>query len=322
MRIERILILQKAEVLDGQVAEIAQCLVAGLPGLELHFAGSAAEVPDGLEVDTVICPTLPWLPQALARLGSYRWIHFLSAGVDPIWGMDFDKRAVLMTRSTGVHGAPMSEFALGAMLFFAKRFDQFVAQSGRRDWQRAWLGELTGQRLTILGTGPIGQMLAERSQMFGMDVVGVSRSGRLQPGFPAVIKLEALAERLQVTDYLVLCLPLTKETRGLADADLLAALKPGAVLVDISRGGIVSEAALVAALDAGHLRGAALDVFEQEPLPASSELWGRENVLLTPHVSGTTPFYMQRALGIFLDNARALAAGQPPLTPVEIEEGY
>ncbi|WP_280545713.1 D-2-hydroxyacid dehydrogenase [Halomonas sp. 11-S5] len=321
MPLETLLVLQHEAVLARQREALLAQLAEGLPEARVMLASSPAQVPDGLRVDAVITPTLPWLPEALARLAHYDWIHFLSSGVEAIWTMPFDKHRILMTRSAGVHAPAMSEFALGAMLYFAKRFGTWTRQAASPHWQREWLGELTGARLTILGMGRVGGMLAERARLFGMQVHGLRRRGETPQG---VMPLNGsrLPEVLAETDYLVVCLPLTAETRGLVDNDLLGWLRPGAVLVDISRGGVVRESAVIEALEDGRLSGAALDVFEREPLPADSRLWGREDVLLTPHVSGTTPFYLERAVALFLDNHRALVAGQAPLTPVDVEAGY
>src|SRR5690554_114539 len=134
--------------------------------------------------------------------------------------------------------------------------------------------------------------------------------------------MEEIAPELARTDFLVCCLPLTDETQGLVDAEFLAKLKPGAVLIDISRGGVVRGDAVVQALDAGILKGAALDVFEQQPLPADSPLWKRDDVLITPHVSGTTPHYLERALGVFVHCLRAFQSSEPIRNNVDIDSGY
>ncbi|APE32114.1 hydroxyacid dehydrogenase [Halomonas aestuarii] len=319
---ETLLFLQHEDVLARQREALLSQLAEGLPEARVLLASSPVQVPDRLRVDAVITPTLPWLPEALSRLEHYDWIHFLSSGVEAIWAMPFDKHRVLMTRSAGVHAPAMSEFALGAMLYFAKRFGSWTRQSASPHWRREWLGELTGARLTILGMGRVGSLLAERARLFGMQVNGLRRhADNISEGMTP-LTLSRLPEVLADTDYLVVCLPLTDETRGLVDERLLESLRPGAVLVDISRGGVVCESAVIKSLEAGRLSGAALDVFEREPLPKSSRLWGREDVLLTPHVSGTTPFYLERAVALFLDNHRALVAGQAPLTPVDVEAGY
>lgn len=320
--IRRVLYLQKAEVLAQQQALVSQTLQTALPGVELLFADSVEAVPSDTFFDVVITPTLPWLPDALARLDGYRWIHFLSAGVEKIWEMDFDKTQAVMTKSSGVHGAPMSEYAIGAMLHFTKQFGRFHDQAKQALWQRSWLDELTGKQLTVLGLGHIGQSLAKRAKAFDMSVVGTLRTMRQVEQVDRVVTLKEIENELGRTDFLVCCLPLTEDTRGLVNDEFLSQLKPGAVLIDISRGGVVKGDAVLRALSAGLLKGAALDVFEQQPLPSESPLWNRDDVLITPHVSGTTPYYLERALSVFLDNYDAFSKGQPMVTLVDQVAGY
>lgn len=320
--VRSILFLQKAEVLEQQKAQVIKQLGNALPEAQITFAGSAAEVPEGQNFDAVISPTLPWLPEALARLADYRWIHFLSAGVEKIWEMDFDKTRPLMTKSSGVHGAPMSEYAIGAMLYFTKQFGRFHDQVRRSEWQRTWLDELTGKQLTVLGLGHIGQSLARRAKAFDMVVAGTLKHLRPVEQVDRVVPLEQLGEELACTDFLVCCLPLTDETQGLVNAEFLAKLKRGAVLIDISRGGVAQSEAVIQALNNGILKGAALDVFEQQPLPVDSPLWKRDDVLITPHVSGTTPHYLERALGVFIKNIQSLSSSGNSETPVNLLKGY
>lgn len=320
--VRRILFLQKAEVLEQQKPQIITQLSGALPDADITFASGPEEVPQGAKFDVVITPTLPWLPELLARLSGYRWIHFLSAGVEKIWAMDFDKTQPLMTKSSGVHGAPMSEYAIGAMLYFTKQFGRFHDQTRRGEWQRAWLDELTGKQLTVLGLGHIGQCVARRAKAFDMEVAGTLRNQRSIAQVDRVIPLAEIASELARTDFLVCCLPLTDDTRGLIDEALLSKLKPGAVLVDISRGGVVQGDAVLKALDSGTLWGAALDVFEQQPLPPESPLWRRKDVLITPHVSGTTPHYLERALASFLSAYRSIIGGRDIENRVSLIDKY
>ncbi len=316
-----ILFLQKAEVLDEQRAPVTRKIRSVFPDADVQFAGTAEEVPAG-NFPIVITPTLPWLPQALERIEGCRWIHFLSAGVEKIWDMPFDKSRLLLTKSSGIHGNQMSEYAIGAMLHFAKGFDRFVEQSRNTQWSRFWLDELTGRTVMVLGAGHIGGAVAARARAFGMRTIGVQRRPVADSGFDLSIGMEALRAHLPEVDYLVVSLPLTPATAGCVDQEMLMSLRPGAVLVDISRGGVVRESAVLAALECGQLRGAALDVFEQQPLPPESGLWGRRDVLLTPHVSGTSPHYLERALDSFIANAQNLARGESPVTPVDIGARY
>lgn len=320
--IRRLLYLQKPEVIAQQQTRVTEILMAALPDLEILFAGSVESVPLHTDIDIVITPTLPWLPEALDRLASYHWLHFLSSGVEKIWTMNFDKSSITMTKSSGVHGEPMSEYAIGAMLYFTKQFDRFHEQASKAQWQRGWLGELTGSQLTVLGLGHIGKCLAKRAKAFNMHVVGTQRRPREIPCVDRVVALQDIGSELVRTDFLVVCLPLTDATRGLVDDAFLTQIKPGAVLIDISRGGVVRSEALLRALDTGTLKGAALDVFEQQPLPPESPLWKRSELLITPHVSGTTEFYLERALGVFIDNVHAYQQGRSLITEVNVDAGY
>lgn len=320
--IRTLLFLQKPEILEQQRQQVRDKLTKVLPDLQIAFASSPDDIPPGTYFDAVITPTLPWLPQLLNRLAGYRWIHFLSAGVEKIWDMGFDKPGLWLSKSSGVNSVPMSEYAIGAMLHFAKQFGRFQEQGREARWERIWLDELTGRRVAVLGLGHVGQAVAARARAFDMSIVGTLRRPRPMEGIARVVAPERTRELLAEVDYLVVCLPLTASTRGFVDDKLLAALKPGAVLIDMSRGGVVNADAVLRALEKGQLRGAALDVFETQPLPADSLLWRRSDVLVTPHVSGTTPYYLDRALHIFLKNTESLRNEGYLLTPVDPASGY
>lgn len=321
-QLDTVLFLQKPELLRAHSEVVSRAITDAFPGTRVVACGAASEVPSGACFDAVIAPTLPWLPEALARLGRYDWVHFLSAGVEKIWDMPFRKDDVLLTKSSGIHGVAMAEFALGAMLYFAKSFDRFVEQARQGVWQRTWLDELAGRTVVILGMGHIGSEVARCATNFGMNVIGVQRTSRDEADSATLVSVQRLGEVLPGANYLVVCLPLTPETKNLVSENVLRRLPRGATLVDISRGGVVSESAVLHMLQSGHLRGAALDVFEQEPLPAESGLWRHPKVLLTPHVSGTNPHYMERAMDVFIANARRVTAGDAPLTPVDTERRY
>lgn len=315
--LNRLLFLQSETVLNQQAEIVQRTLQSALPGTEVFLASTPSQVPLK-SFDAILTPTLPWLPLALERLSAVSWVHFLSAGVEKIWDMPVDWSGLVLTKSTGIHGPQMSEFALGAILHFAKGFDRFIEQSRNRHWKRFWLDELTGQTLMVLGGGTVGAMVGERARLFGMRVVAIKRRPAVQPWADLTLDFDEARKYLDKVNFLVVCVPLTDQTRGMVDHALLSALCPGAVLVDISRGGVVREDAVVDLLDSGHLRGAALDVFETQPLPDGSRLWNRPDVLVTPHVSGTSPHYLSRALQVFLENAHAWQKGQPMVTTVDL----
>lgn len=319
--IRKVLFVQQPDVLD-QHRDLVERLLTQELGADVDFTASPDDVVAGAHFDVVIAPTVAWLTALLDRIEGPRWIHFLSAGVEKIWTMDWDWHSVALTKSSGVHAAPMSEYALGAVLYFAKQFNRFVEQSRQSIWQRAWLDELTGRDLVVIGLGSIGRAVAERARAFGMNVHGVARTPRVDADFGQVLGLDGLPDLLPIADFVVVSLPLTAETAGLVNEGFFRALRKGSVLVDMSRGGVVSAEAVIAALDDGTLRGAALDVFEIEPLPEHSPLWSRPDVLLTPHVAGTTPLYVERAMDIFLENAQRYQADEPFSTPVDVTHGY
>ncbi|SHJ54917.1 Phosphoglycerate dehydrogenase [Tessaracoccus bendigoensis DSM 12906] len=319
--IKRILFAQNAAVIDQQRQLVTDRLREAL-GAQVEFASQPGDLALGSTFDAVIAPTVAWLPELLGRIEGTPWVHFLSSGVEKIWAMDVDWAQYTLTSSKGVHAIPISEYVLGAMLHFAKRFDQFTSQAREGVWERAWLPELTDAQVVIVGAGSIGREVASRCRFLGMQIQAVARTARTDADLGNVLDFAQLSQAAASADYLVVAVPLTAETAGLVGEDVLSSTKQGAVLIDVSRGGVVSEDAVVSALASGILRGAALDVFEEEPLSAGSQLWGRPNVLITPHVAGTTPRYIERALDVFVANAERLVAGQEPATFIDASQGY
>ena len=315
-----VLVLLRAGVTE-QAATIERQLVGALEGAIVSFASAPAEAVGG-DHEIIITPSLPWLPEVIASSPNLRWVHFLSAGVDKMWAMPFAKTPLILTKSSGVHAAPMSEFALGAMLQDVKQFGRFVRQQLRREWERTWLDELTGKTVGILGLGSIGREIARKAAVFGMRVIGTVSRPRPVDHVAEVFGPDGLDGVLARSDYLVVTVPLTDATRGLLDGSRFQLVKPGSFLVNLARGGVVDETALIQALDSRRIAGAALDVFEVEPLPESSPLWGMENVLITPHVAGTTSHYLERATQIFLENYRSLRETGELTTPVRLDLGY
>ena len=262
----------------------------------------------------------------LARAPHLRWFQAASAGVDRLEKGGFLDRQVAVTNSSGVHATPIGEYVLMVMLMFAKGAHRLLrAQVGRR-WIRLLPSELRDRTVGVVGMGAIGTEVARLAQAAGCRVLAIRRSAaaRRSGEVPAdeVLPPSDLPYLLSESDYVVLSAPLTEETRHLIGPDELRAMKPTAVLINISRGAVVDEVALVRALKEGVIGGAGLDVFEREPLPDDSELWGMENVILTPHISGGTERYFQRAVPIFCENLRRYLDGRPLLNVVDPQRGY
>lgn len=239
----------------------------------------------------------------LESANDLRWLQAMSAGVDFIDQEAFVARGIALTNAAGVHPQPAAEQTFGCMLTFERQLHVAIENHRRGVWERYSPGELAGKTLGVVGLGAIGARIAELGQAFGMTVIGTKRDTASVPASVDEVYAPAdLREVLTRSEYLVLACPLTEDTRGMIGEEQLRAMKSDAVLVNVARGGVVDQDALVRALQYRHIRGAALDVFEEEPLPADSPLWDLSNVLVTPHVAGSTPRYAERLAEIFVRN--------------------
>jgi phosphoglycerate dehydrogenase-like enzyme len=269
-------------------------------------------------------------PEHFAAARRLRWMHSASAGVDDCLFPALVESPVLLTNSTGVHEVCIPEHVLGQMLVLARNFHAALRLQQHGEWNRfgviafgSGVRELHGSALAILGAGPIGASLARRAAALGMRVRVLRRDPRRSvPGAEAVLGPARLHELLGWADVVVLAVPLTAETRGLIGEAELRAMRSDAFLINIARGEVVDEDALVRCLRAGGLAGAALDVFSEEPLPAGHPLWSLPNVVLTPHISGYTRTYFDRVLAIFEDNLARYLDGRPLRNVVDKRLGY
>ncbi|HEY0605344.1 MAG TPA: D-2-hydroxyacid dehydrogenase [Herpetosiphonaceae bacterium] len=259
----------------------------------------------------------------LEHATSLRWMHTASAGVENLLSDAIRERGISFTNSAGVHAIPIAEWVLHALLTIVKRGPRMLAAQHEHRWERdVEFDELGGKTLTILGAGGIGQEIARRAAGFGMRIWGVNRSGREVSGFERIVSGEQWRDLLPETDFLVIATPLTAATKHLVGAHELEALPDHAWLINIARGAIVDEPALVVALQNGTIAGAALDTFEQEPLPAESPLWTLPNVLISPHNSGSSPRSTDRVVDLFIENLKRFVADEPLRNVVDLEAGY
>lgn len=267
---------------------------------------------------------LDWLDKA-PRL---KWVQLASAGSDSLQRAGvFERRPdLLLTTSSGVHEVPISEHILANILFFARRLNIAVRNQPSHNWQRYEAGEAYRKTVLLIGYGPIARRTAELCKAFDMRVLVVRASissrqpddGTVERYYPNTQLDEALGE----SDYIVVAAPRTPATEGMIGEAQFAVMKPTAVIINISRGALVDEDAMIAALQGGKIAGAGLDVFRQEPLPESSPLWGMPNVLITPHNSGSNPHYNERATTIFADNLARYLKNEPLKNRVDRERGY
>jgi glyoxylate/hydroxypyruvate reductase len=262
------------------------------------------------------------LPQRAPRL---RWVQATSAGVG-----GFLQRTGLhdtdleVTTAAGVHAVPLAEFAVTGALYFVKGVPELLRRQQQHRWERYTTSSLAGRTVTVVGLGGIGRQVVTTFCALGTRVIAVGRPGGSYdlPGDVELVDTRSLATVLPRTDVLVLCCPLTPETEGLIGAAELGSLPPTAVLVNLSRGQVVDEAALTTALQQQRLTGAALDVFATEPLPADSPLWGMDSVLVSPHSASTVSTENTAIVDLFLDNLSRYRDGRPLRNRYVRERGY
>jgi phosphoglycerate dehydrogenase-like enzyme len=265
-----------------------------------------------------------------ARAQRLRWIQVTAAGVGHMLFPELIESPVVVTNGRGLHGAAMAEHTLGVLFAFVRKLHLARDAQRERRWtqREMWsgppgFGELAGTTLGLVGLGAVGGAVATRARALGLTVIAVRRHPARDPA-PAHEQwgVERMHDLLERADWLVLAAPHTPETRGLIGRAELARMKPGAVLVNLGRGALVDEAALLEALEAGRLAGAALDVFEHEPLDPGSRLWALPQIIVTPHISGLGPRYWERSVELFARNLRAFIAGQPLANVVDKRAGY
>ncbi len=269
------------------------------------------------------------------------WVHTGAAGVGKSLTPEMLSSPVRFTNSAGIHAIPMAETVLGMILYFARGLDFAVAGMAEGKWSTdsyydadSPIRELSESVVGIIGVGGIGREIALRASAFGANVIGLRRSA-VQPGERPSWAVEpsagdirvvsgdtGLDELLSESDYVVVSAPATPQTEGIISRGAIAAMRKGTVLINVSRGSLVDEDALVEALSSGHLRGAGLDVFAREPLVEDHALWGLRNVLVTPHVSAVTRTFWRREADLIIKNLRRLLDGEPLLNEVDKARGY
>lgn len=283
---------------------------AAFPDLSVNLVEHHSKVdPYIADAEVLITFGAHMADHVLEKGAKLRWIQALGTGVDGIVDSPAFRDGTIVTNLHGHHGPAVSEAVLASMLALARDLRRTLANQLQANWQRFPVTLLTGKTVGIVGVGAIAEALALRCAALQMQVVGVSSTPRPVAGFAHVRGRHELVHVAGEVDFLVLLTPYTPATHEIVDARVLAAMKPSAFLINVARGGVVDEAALVDALARGRIAGAALDVFGQEPLPAEHPLWTLGNVLLTPHTAGFHVGYADEALPIVEENLRRFSAG-------------
>lgn len=263
------------------------------------------------------------LDKVLAAAPKLRWQQTPSAGVNHILTPNFLQRDIILTNAAGVHAIPISEFVLAFMLYHAKNLRKLQTLQDEHTWVRGvFLEELANATLLIIGTGNIGQAIASRAKPFGVRVWGSRRHPEPLPNFDKIVGADEWRSLLPAADYVVIATPLTPETKGLIDEAALQSMRPSAYLINIARGAIVDETALLTALREGWIAGAGLDTVAIEPLPPESPLWSLPNAFITPHCSALSPRLRERIAELFIDNLKRYQTGQPLRNVVDKKAGY
>lgn len=293
-------------------------------GIEAHWFTSPAEA-NALIADATIAwvdmqPTALVADAIRAAGPNLRWVSTIYAGLDAFPLDLLRDRGVTVTNGAGINAVAVAEYAVMAILVAAKRFDTVLRAGDREDWLKDAPGkiELDGTRALVVGYGTIGRLIGDRLAAFGVEVTGVTRSGR-----DGTLTPDAWAAKLGAFDWVVLAAPSTDATRAMIGASELAAMAPSAWLINIARGDMIDQDALVSALGHGSIAGAFLDPTDPEPLPAGHPLWTAPNCMISMHMSGRSQTRMfQRGAALFLDNAHAFVAGRPMRNVADLSAGY
>ncbi|MFC9975945.1 D-2-hydroxyacid dehydrogenase [Spirillospora sp. NPDC127200] len=263
------------------------------------------------------------LADAWPGAGGPAWVHIAAAGVDRLLFPALVDGPTVVTNSRGVFDEPIAEYVLGLVLCFAKDLHATLRLQSGRTWRHRETERLAGARALVVGTGPIGRAIGRTLTAAGLRVTGLGRTARpADPDLGAVLAAGDLHAALPHADYVVLAAPLTARTRGMIDAAALARMRPSARLINVGRGPLAVQDDLVAALRGGRIAGAALDVFEDEPLPASSPLWGMPNVVVSPHMAGDAAGWREALVALFADNLDRRLHRRPLRNVVDKRLGY
>jgi len=271
-----------------------------------HFSKAAPFMP---ETDILLSFGPMLRDDVFEHAGKLKWIQALGTGVDGVIDQPSLRPDVIITNIRGIHGEPVSEAAIMGMLALSRRLPDSVRYQDKQSWTR-WAPRLVdGKTVGIYGVGLIAEALAPRCAALDMTVIGFTSTKRDLPGFDRMYLRSELLKVARELDYLVLLVPYSEETHHCIDARVFAAMKPSSYLINLARGGIVDEAAMIEALDKGQIAGAALDVFQEEPLPPEHPLWTTKNVIITPHLGGFCDVYAERALPTIEHNMTCFLRG-------------
>jgi phosphoglycerate dehydrogenase-like enzyme len=326
MRNDTILVLvSPAEPAEAQLAMLRKQLA----DVKI-IAGNSAEAFEGAAVDAGVLfnwsGSIVLFKKVFAMCPNLLWVHSRSVGLERTLFPELKESSVPLTNGAGVFSASLGEFALGAILYFAKDFRRMIRNQMAGVWEAFDVSWVSGRTVGIIGYGDIGRAIAERVRAIGMTVLAVRRhappSQTADPLVAQTFTPQRLLEMISRCDYVLVAAPLTSETRGMISEAEFAAMKPTAVVINVGRGPVINEEAMIGALSSGRIRGAALDVFDHEPLPAGHPFYTLENVLLSPHCADHTPDWLDNAMQFFIEQYERFRKGEALLNVVDKKLGY
>ncbi|MDU4961574.1 MAG: D-2-hydroxyacid dehydrogenase [Sporomusaceae bacterium] len=273
-------------------------------------------------IDIIVAMGLTDIRPLFLQAPKLKWVHALTAGVEKLIFPEMQASNVVLTNSRGIHGIPVSEHVLALILAFNRCINQLIRQQIDHKWKRVLPDEIHEKTLGIIGLGSIGREIAKKSKGLGMQVLATKRKASQEIFVDKMYTPDKLQDMLALCDFVVVALPLTEETRELLRLEHFTAMKRSAYLINIARGDIIRQPDLIQALQEGLIRGAGLDVFDQEPLPEDSPLWEMPNVIISPHVAASSPYYLDRAIKTFADNLARYANGGEMFNLIDKIKGY
>lgn len=264
-----------------------------------------------------------WQALDLNELKRLQWVQIFQTGVENLPFAQLHEKNITVTNVKGIYGTPISEYVISHILYQAKEIERYIEHKKKRQYDRTeLLDEIAGKTLGIFGTGTIGQAVAKKAKAFDMHVVGFNSNARPVEYFDQTYSWEDKHHMLQMCDYIVLLLPLIDKTRNFLSFAEFKQMKRNAYIINVGRGGLIDEDALIDALENDLIRGATLDVFTVEPLPKDSRLWDVEKIIITPHISGKTKYFYERVVNIFKENYKRYERGEPLTYVVDLEKKY
>jgi len=305
-------------IIGADAEEYVRLIDAAETSIQVTTCHNAAEARTAYADQSILFGNPESIAQVLPDMPTVEWVQSTWAGVTPLF--EISRRDYLLTGIKGVFGPQMSEYVIGYMLANELKVIERLAAQRDRQWFKKASGTLLGKKIGVMGTGSIGQAIARRAKDNGMTVTGLSRTGASNPDFENVFKVEDLHKFLHDLDYLVSVLPHTTETDQLLDQSALAQLPAHAYFINVGRANVVDDEALLSALASDQLRGAVLDVFDVEPVPAESRLWDAPNLLITGHIAAIS--HPALIAPIFLENYRRFVSGQSLQNVISFDNGY